>query len=90
MANSGKRGNWKHRSGIHACLTLIGFAGHKYLLIYGGCHSNSVVQALSAGWFIEKRKGRLKRMRTDFKQFLIVYENKNRIFQIFIPDSKEI
>ncbi|EFC88381.1 hypothetical protein NEIMUCOT_05053 [Neisseria mucosa ATCC 25996] len=42
------------------------------------------------GWFIEKRKGRLKRMRTDFKQFFIVYENKNRIFQIFIPDLKEI
>ena len=70
--------------------TLIGFAGHKYLPICGGCHSSPVVQALSAGWFIEKKKGRLKRMRTDFKQFFIVYENKDRIFQIVIPDVKEI
>lgn len=29
-------------------------------------------------------------MRTDFKQFFIVYENKDRIFQIVIPDVKEI
>lgn len=61
--------------------TLIGFAGHKYLPIYGSCHSSSVVQALSAGWSIEKSK-RLKRMRIDFKRLFIVYENKDRIFQI--------
>ena len=70
--------------------TLIGFARHKYLPICGSSHSSSVAQALSAGWFIEKSKGRLKRMRIDFKRFFIVYENKDRIFQIVIPDVKEI
>jgi hypothetical protein len=62
-------------------LPLIGFAGHEYLLIYDGCHSSSVVQALSAGWFIEKKKGCLKRMRTDFKRLFIVYENKTEYFK---------
>jgi hypothetical protein len=29
-------------------------------------------------------------MRIDFKRLFIVYENKDRIFQIVIPDVKEI